>query len=221
MMMPTRDELIREREERRQRNIREIRESLAPVVADLQAAGYNVENLDQLRRSGVRYESAVPILLVWLPQVNSSLGKGSIVRALSVPWARPAAGPVLISEFENTPKEAESLRWSIGSALEVLAEPSLLPRIIEIVTNQENGKSREMFVLALGKIRNPRSTEVLIKLLDDEQVAGHAVMALRKLKAPEALDHLERFTRNPQSWIRNEAKKAIAGIMKAHPPKLD
>ena len=98
----------------------------------------------------------------------------------------------------------------------MLAEPSLLGKIVEIVLNRENGKAREMFVLGLGKIRNPRSTEVLIGLLNDKQVAGHAVMALRKLKAPEALDHVERFAGHPQSWVRNEAKKAIAEIMKAH-----
>src|SRR5207245_11507271 len=98
--------------------------------------------------------------------------------------------------------------------LEVMAEPALLGKLIEIVTNRENGKAREMFVLALARIQDPRTVEVLIKLLSDEQVAGHAVMALRKLKAPQALTHLAKFADHPQAWIRNEAKKAITILIK-------
>jgi HEAT repeats len=210
----------KEREEARQCRIGAQREALVAVIDELRNAGYQISSLDELRRSGQRYVSAVPVLLNWLPRVGSPDAKESIVRTLSVPWAKPEAGSILLNEFEKAPKEAESLRWSIGNALEVLAVPSLLERVVEIVGRKENGKAREMFVLALARIRNPRSVEVLIKLLDDEEVAGHAVVALRKLKAPEALDHLERFTNHQQRWIRNEAKKAIANIMKAHPPKL-
>jgi hypothetical protein len=209
-----------EHEAERKHIIRVQKKELAPLLDQLRQAGYEIHSLDELRRSGKSYRSAVPILVNWLSQVKSAHAKESIVRTLSVPWAKPVAGPILIDEFENAPKEAEGLRWSIGNALEVVAEPTLLERLTRIVTNKENGKSREMFVVALAKIPDPRTTSVLIKLLDDNQVAGHAIMALRKLRAPEALDYLEKFTKHSQSWIRNEARKAIASIMKAHPPNL-
>ncbi len=213
-------EMTAKREAKRQRSIEEMRQALAPLMEELCGIGYNVGSLDELRRSGKKYDSAIPTLLSWLPRISSTEAKESIVRTLSVPWARPKAGPVLIREFERAPKEAEGLRWSIGNALEVVAEPSLLEKLIEIVTNGENGKPREMVVLALSKIRDPRSVEVLIGLLDDEQVAGHAVMALRKLKAPQALHHLVKFADHPRAWIRNEAKKAITIITKNEAAKL-
>jgi HEAT repeat protein len=50
--------------------------------------------------------------------------------------------------------------------------------------------------------------------LDDEDVAGHAVDALGRLRAPEALSHLDRFLQHPKAWIRKEAKKAINRIEK-------
>ena len=210
----------------REKKIKEHKEALAPVIEDLHKVGYDAQTLDNLRRSGTKYDAAIPVLLYWLPLVSLPDAKESIVRTLSVPWAKPDAGPKLIAEFEKTPKDEnvaswDALRWAIGNALEVLAEPSLLQKLIEIVTNKQNGKAREMFVLALAKIRDPRSVEVLIQLLDDEQVAGHAIMALRKLKAPRALDHLERFVDHPKAWVRNEAQKAIAIIMKAPTPDLD
>jgi HEAT repeats len=206
--------MVEKRDTRRQRTIEEMRQALAPLIDELVGKGYDVRSLDELRRSGKKYRSAIPTLVDWLSRVSSVEAKESIVRALSVPWAKPTAGPVLIREFETAPKEAEGLRWSIGNALEVVADSNLLEKLIEIVTNKENGKPREMAVLALSKIRDPRSVEVLIDLLDDEQVAGHAVMALRKLKAPQALHHLVKFADHPQAWIRNEAKKAITIITK-------
>lgn len=210
-------------EQEREKRIKEHGEALKQVVHDLRNIGYDIHSVDGLRHSGEKYDAAIPVLLYWLPRVPLPHAKESIVRALSVPWAKSMAGPILIEEFEKAPKDANlfqwhALRWTIGNALEVIAEPSLLNKLIEIVTNKENGKAREMFVLALAKIRDPRSIQTLIKLLDDEQVAGHAVVALRKLKATQALEHLARFTDHPQAWVRKEAKKAIAVIMKASSP---
>jgi HEAT repeat protein len=214
------NELRKSQDSARQAKIAELRQSLAPLIDDLRRAGYKIDSLDELRRSGKRYESAIPILLQWMRHLSSPDAKEGIVRALSVPWAKPTAGPVLVEEFKETPREAEALRWAIGNALEVVVTPSLLDGIADIVSRKENGTARQMAVLSLAKIRHPRSIAVLIDLLNDDQVAGHAIMALRKLKALEALDHLERFVDHPQAWIRNEAKKAIAAIMKYNPPKV-
>jgi hypothetical protein len=183
------------KDDRRMEAIAKTRQELAPVIKDLQQAGYKFNSLDDLRDSGLKYQSAIPILLFWLPQVPSPDSKESIVRALSVPWAKPAAGPVLLGEFEKAPKHAELLRWAIGNALEVVAEPSLASKIIELVKDKDNGSARDMAVLALGKIRQPKVIEALIELLDDEEVAGHAIMALRKLKAVESLDYLVPVTK--------------------------
>ena len=207
-------------ESTRQAKTAELKKALDPVIRDLRSAGCDMHSLDELRRSGKGYESAVPILLRWLPRLSNPDAKEGVVRALSVPWAKPTAGPALLAEFEKAPAEADALRWAIGNALEVVATPDLLDRIIRIVKRKENGTARQMLVLSLAKIRDPKSISVLIELLDDEDVVGHAAMALRKLKAPEALNHLERFVDHPQAWIRNEAKKAIAAIMKQNPPKM-
>ena len=214
------NELRKSQDSARQAKIAELRQSLAPLIDDLRRAGYKIHSLDELRRSGKRYESAIPILLQWLRRLSSPDAKEGIVRALSVPWAKPTAGPVLVEEFKETPREAEALRWAIGNALEVVVTPSLLDGIADIVSRKGNGTARQMAVLSLGKIRHPRSIALLIDLLNVDQVACHAIMALRKLKALEALDHLERFVDHPQAWIRNEAKKAIAATMKYNPPKV-
>lgn len=55
-------------------------------------------------------------------------------------------------------------------------------------------------------------SSVLLALLDDEDVAAYAVMGLGKLKAREARPAVERFLDHPESWVRKEAKRALAKL---------
>ena len=71
-----------------------------------------------------------------------------------------------------------------------------------------------MIVLRLGKSKNPRVVDVLIQLLDDDQVSGHAVSALGRLRAQKARPHLERFLTDWRSWVRKKAAKALAKLDK-------
>jgi len=72
-----------------------------------------------------------------------------------------------------------------------------------------------MLALSLGNMKNQRAEDVLIDLLDDDEVAGHAIIALGKLKSKKAYPAIKRFLIHPKSWVRNEAKKALAKIDKA------
>ena len=75
----------------------------------------------ELRHSGTKYKSAIPVLLRWLPKVAYSSLKEDIIRTLSVPWAKPEATPILLEEFKNIEDPTGTgLRWVIGNALEVL-----------------------------------------------------------------------------------------------------
>jgi HEAT repeat protein len=64
-------------------------------------------------------------------------------------------------------------------------------------------------------MKNRRAEDVLIDLLDDDEVAGHAIIALRKLKSKKAYPAIKRFLTHPKAWVRNEAKKALAKVDKA------
>jgi HEAT repeat protein len=52
-------------------------------------------------------------------------------------------------------------------------------------------------------------------LLKDEEVAGHALIAIGKLKADKAKSYIKPFLEHPKSWVRKEAKRALAKIDKA------
>ena len=191
------------------------RRQMAPLMEELRAAGFDQMTLDELRTSRREYASAIPILVRWLGRIDAANAKESIVRALSVPWARGIATRPVLDEFHRAPREWVGYRWAIGNAMEVIADESVAPEILSIVGDPAHGTARQMFVLALGKLRYRESVPTLIQLLSDEDVAGHAAMALGQMGAAEAVTELERLASSAKPWVRKEASKALKRIASA------
>ena len=199
-------------------NLRRYAEAAAGLLGDLEAAGFPVETLAGLRQRGVGDRRAVPVLLKWLPLVTYLPLKEDLIATLGSPWARPEAARPLVEEFRRVdPAEdtaGASVRWSIGDALERVADESVVDDLIEIATDARHGHHRGLVVAALGNMGKARDrvVPVLLELLGDEDVASYAVMGLGKLKAREARPAIERFVYHHEPWVRKEAKRALAKL---------
>lgn len=200
------------RERFHEEQVAENYRALAPVIAELRAAGFPVATLEDLRRGGRAFKDAVPILVHWLPRVTRPGAKEALVGCLSYPWAMGAPAQSLIAEYHRVPKSEHSLRWTIGSAVEVLAESALAPQILEIVRDPSNGESRQMFVMALGKLPGLGVEPTLISLLQDRDVVAHAAYALGRLRATDAIPALETLLEDSRKLVRREAAKALKRI---------
>jgi len=198
------------REQQRQHRIEEYDREAAPLRAELAKAGFRVDSIDDLHNQRLDYRDAIPILLEWLPRIENRNVKESVVRALTVKWAKPTAAPLLVAEFRRADDSSElGLRWAIGNALAEVAGDSVFEEVAALAEDRRFGRSREMVALALGNMKDPRAVKILRGLLADEDVAGHAVMALGKLRAKEAREDIEPFLKHPKAWIRKEASKAL------------
>jgi HEAT repeat protein len=187
-------------------------EAARPVVDELRAAGFAIEAIADLYHRPQDYSAAVPILLSWLPRVESRAVKEVVARALSVEWARPQAAAPLVREFRAASGDDDEfgLRWAIGNALAVVADDSVFDDVADLARDPAWGRSREMVTVALGNMADPRALDVLRGLLEDPQVAGHAVIALRKLGAREARADVERLLDHATAWVREETARALA-----------
>jgi hypothetical protein len=181
-------------------------------MEELRAAGFDQVTLDDLRTSRKAYATAIPILVRWLSRIDDASAKESIVRALSVPWARGIATRPVLDEFDRAPREWVGFRWAIGNAMEVIADETVAADILNIVADPAHGTVRQMFVLALGKLRYREAVPTLVRLLSDEDVAGHAAMALGQMGAADALAELEGLASSAKPWVREEATKALKRI---------
>lgn len=105
-------------------------------------------------------------------------------------------------------------KWNIGDALYSIQDNKYEEQYIEIVKNKENGVSRQMITILLGKLKCEKSIPVLIELLEDDDVNGHAIMALGYFKDKKIIQHIEPFIKHKKIWIRKEAEKSIKKISK-------
>ena len=195
------------------RSLSELYSRLRSDIPKTSDGVLQVRSIDELYRKPLDYRAAIPVLIKWLPLVSNRDVKLAIVDALAVKWAKPAARP-LIEEFRKAPHEDISFKWAIANALAEVADDSVFEEIVELVRDKRHGAARVMLPIALAKMKDPRAVDVLIELLDDEVVSGQAVRALRLLAPPEARSALERFVNHPKTWVRNEARRALAKIDK-------
>lgn len=190
------------------------------VVAELRRVGVKVDTVYDLVNSKGSYRNAIPVLAHLLPTIGDPRIKEGAVRALAV---REAAGneavvQALLAEFRAIDVAADPssqmLKWAIANTLSVVARDSVLGEIAALARDGSHGKAREMLTEALGNMTDPAAVDVLLELLRDDEVAGHALVALGKLKAQRARTAIEPFLDHPKPWVRKEAERALAKIQR-------
>jgi HEAT repeats len=139
------------------------------------------------------YEAAAPILVGWLPRVRDPIEKEVLARSLTgVKTARSEAARAIVTEFRNADMDAEAEKWAYGNALATLADAEIADDLLELVRDGRHGRARQMLCDALKRTKDPRAPDALIELIDDDDIAGHAISALRSYGPKSALPHLER-----------------------------
>jgi len=190
----------------------------AAFIGEMAELGLSIESPWDLVNTKRSYRAAIPVLIGWLeradddvPAHERSRFREALVRSLAVKQARGVAAPALLREFRRSDASSD-YRWAVGNTLEVVADDTVFDEVADLARDRGYGRDRQMVVLALARMTNPGAVDVLSEVLDDETVAGHAVMALGRLKASRARSVIEGCLDHPQPWVRKEAKKALAKI---------
>ncbi len=189
------------------------------AVDALRAAGVVCNSIFDLV-SGATPNAAVPVLIGLLQTLDEVVICEGLVRALRVDAAKGLAETHLIALFRRLPTndQTTSLKWAIGNTLEGLDRQRHVEDLIDLALDRSHGMPRQMIVSALARLKNQRVTPALIELLDDEDVNGHAIGALRLRKVREAVPRLVLFERHDNAWKRKTARAAIEAILKSTQP---
>ena len=184
-------------------------------LEDLRQVGVDVTDPWDLVNTRSSYRPAIPVLLRWLALADSDVPaherdrfREAVVRSLGVKEARGHAAPALVEEFRR-PGSSPDVRWAAGNALSVVADDGVFDDLVLLARDRSYGRAREMLPLALARTKHPEAVQVLLELLDDDEIAGHVVMALGKLGRSEARSAIEPLVEHPKPWVRREAKKAL------------
>jgi hypothetical protein len=138
---------------------------------------------------------AAPILTEWLPRVRTPAAKEAIARSLSAEaTADGSAARALVNEFREAPltTEWDGARWAYANALSTIADADVAGDLIELLRDRRYGSARQMLCEALRRTKDPRAPDVLIEVIRDPDIGGHAIDALRRYGPKSSLPHLRR-----------------------------
>lgn len=151
----------------------------APLVAELGAAGFQVESAWDLM-SMTSYPSAVPILLAHLARPYPSAVREGIARALGVPEAR-SAWPTLTRHFRE--ERDVRVKDGLAAAIAGVANDDLIGDVIDLARDTSLGAGRLLLLSALERSKDPRARAALLDLATDPDLTL------------EVQDIFKRFTR--------------------------
>ena len=160
--------------------------------------------------------AAMPVLIEALPELTDPTLIGAVAGHLRRPWARPRAFDALLAAFEAVaPRDQLGAGWHLGDALGTTATAQHVEPLLRISQDRQYGAARQMVVHSLRRFKKaPGVSDALLLLIDDPDVALHAMRSLRSvIGAREALPHLERVERDRAgttvgNQATREAKKA-------------
>ena len=184
-------------------------------VSGVEDLGRFVSNPEFFGQSRFDERAAMPILVEALPELTDAKLVGAVAGHLRRPWARPHAFSVLMAVFEKWASRDRVTGWHVGDAAGTTATAAHTETLLRVCQDSRYGQARQMLVHALGRFKAaPGVKEALLGLIEDPDVALHAMQALRRVVGPsEALPHLERVEREHQGTqvgeqAMREARKA-------------
>lgn len=194
------------REEQISFNLQEIE----LIIDELDDKGIDVENFpDELLKDKELWLSCTPTIKEWIFKAESPDIFTMMIRLLAIPPLRKTStAKEIIGEFYR-PGISIGTRWTIGNTMSVIANDEVLEEILKIINDEENGETREMFVAALGNLKDPKVVPYLMGLLSHPQLDGYAIMALNKLRAIETVEDIRNQLENPREWVQVEARKTM------------
>lgn len=84
-----------------------------------------------------------------------------------------------------------------------------LERILNICQDKRAARGRQSFVMLLGRKQYADFSHRLISLLNDEDINGHVIDTLYKMRAPGYSTVITPFLQHNRSWIRKAAERYI------------
>lgn len=169
-------------------------------LKELNSYGYNFKTFNDVKTIYRDDKILIPVLLKYLDEVEDIDDKEYLVRVLTKE-----------SYFEVTERLLQEFflsnnyfyKWAIGNALYIIEDERFIDEYIDIIKDCSHGTARQMLVLLLGKLRNERAKDALIKILHEDGVTPHAIGSLGKYKDKSLIPLLEYFLdeENKKQWI--------------------
>jgi hypothetical protein len=189
-----------------------VREQAQPYLHKLRCIGYDVTSLDDLvREYAPLSEQAADILLEWLSLSSNESTQEQIIRAIGAARGNIDPRP-LLELFDRSP--SDTTKWAIANAIAELRPSGIVQWIVSSLARPQNGKSREMLLVALARVA-PHETANPVLLEHFEEMPGHVALALADSGGAAEATFLREESHRFKGWVRKEIDRATRSIVKS------
>lgn len=166
-------------EDDRLRREAQLHQAEAPLIAELQGAGFRVQSAWDLANAPGSYPEAVPILLAHLQLPYPPVVREGIARALAVPEAN-IGWEILVRSYQE---EVEPrVKSGLAVALAAAAGDERIDDIIALARERRYGPSRVLLLRAIGRSSIPGARSLLRELGEDPDLKREVRVILRRKK---------------------------------------
>jgi HEAT repeat protein len=159
-------------------------------------------------------KAAYPVLLEWLPRVESPSLRSTIASRLRAVGKSAVTARALITAYRA--ETNEDARWQLGDAIARTAPAAELDEIVELAADPCGGTGRQMLVYALWRVKTDRARSLILELLRDPDVCVHAMHSLRRAFGnEEARRRIEPLLEDENERVRDVARHTLTKIDRA------
>lgn len=134
-----------------------FRREQIPLLVALADIGCEVDSVWDLVNRKSSYTEAIPVLVRHLNLPYSSRTLEGIIRTLTVPEARGAAGKALLDALKSNQTSDDQLRFALANALTVVADRSLAQEIRALARDPHYADVRSELRKAMAKLSRTMS----------------------------------------------------------------
>jgi hypothetical protein len=106
-------------------------------------------------------------------------------------------------------KIGEQIRATLVKVRALKEKDSLLARVAEVATCRNLRRGRQSFIMALGFVDAKKYAPILAPLLGDQDVGGHVLWTLIKMKASGFTSEARLLLHSDRAWIRRLARTYV------------
>lgn len=190
------DDMIAGQEARRReidKRLEEERVAHAPLVADLRAAGFDVDTVHNLHKVKGSRAKAVPILLAHFSRPYPSAIRASIGDELAIPEAKSQVWKEILRFYRE--ESDHRVSEGLANAIIELANDDDIDDLLDLVRDPTVGETRSFFLRILNKSKDPRGKQTILELADEPDLREE-IKVIRK------------------KWERNAIKRAQKAAQK-------
>ena len=184
------------------------------LLSDLQEAGCEYPNIFWINNPKFpKNTKAIPVLIDHLQKEYSWNIKLILMASLKMHKVDSVATNVVIQLLKSDPDQVH--KWHYADYLSDTADDKYFAEIMNLITDQSNGRSRERLLVALIRMKNHRQEVIkyTYSLIGEKGLTGHAIDALRKMEVVGAIPIIEKYIDDKDYYIRQNVKKAIKYLL--------